>query len=468
MLKRYFTIFLLIRIVTDICLLICAWTCSYFLRFNSGLFTNLKGIPSLGRHIVLTIPIVGLCLLSCMCSGFYKHKIESRLADRFIDVLKTCFISGILASTFFYYLQAWPYSRILLAIFMALSFIVYILSPFITNTILRYLSKLNKNTHSYAVIGAGLNAQLLVRDLREMQWLGLSCAFFTENDPNLIGKKLLGIPVCGPVEDLFLLAKENNVEEVYLTSNGNEAQRAYPVLRELQSAGVIIRIIPDWGNLPSMKNTTIITIGSQALFSAGDSPLNCVSSILKEIFDRGIALLLLTILALPMLAISILIKLTSEGPVFFRQNRLGLDQKEFGILKFRTMRIDAEDEKGPQWARPLDDRCTRIGRWLRHLSIDELPQLINVIKGQMSLVGPRPERPVFSKQFSDEYKKYMLRHKVKTGMTGWAQIHGMRGSTSLRKRLLYDLYYVNNWSLGLDIWILLRTPWHIIKGENAY
>ena len=145
-----------------------------------------------------------------------------------------------------------------------------------------------------------------------------------------------------------------------------------------------------------------------------------------------------------------------------------MDQKEFKILKFRTMRTDAEKETGPQWSMAKDNRCTLIGKFLRKTSLDELPQLINVVSGQMSLIGPRPERPHFVKQFSEEYKKYMLRHKVKAGMTGWAQIHGFRGNTSLRKRLVYDLYYVRNWSFALDLWILLRTPWHIIKGENAH
>ena len=132
------------------------------------------------------------------------------------------------------------------------------------------------------------------------------------------------------------------------------------------------------------------------------------------------------------------------------------------------MTVDAANKSTPQWTNSNDSRRTLFGICLRKTSLDELPQLINVVKGQMSLVGPRPERPVFAKHFSEEYTKYMLRHKVKAGMTGWAQIHGLRGDTSLRKRLLYDLYYIRNWSFGLDIWILLLTPWHIIKGENAY
>jgi exopolysaccharide biosynthesis polyprenyl glycosylphosphotransferase len=169
-----------------------------------------------------------------------------------------------------------------------------------------------------------------------------------------------------------------------------------------------------------------------------------------------------------MVIIGLLIKLTSKGPVFYKQIRVGMDQKEFEMLKFRTMRVDAEKEDGPQWAKPDDPRRTAIGAWLRRGSLDELPQLINVIKGEMSLVGPRPERPCFVQQFSEEYKKYMLRHKLKAGMTGWAQVNGFRGDTSLKKRLQYDLYYIKNWSFWLDLRVLLLTPLRIIKSRNAY
>jgi exopolysaccharide biosynthesis polyprenyl glycosylphosphotransferase len=181
-----------------------------------------------------------------------------------------------------------------------------------------------------------------------------------------------------------------------------------------------------------------------------------------------VAFLLLVVFAVPMAIIALLIKLTSKGAVFYKQTRIGMDQRKFEMLKFRTMHINPEDQKTPKWTAENDSRRTGIGKFLRRTSIDELPQLINVLKGEMSLVGPRPEQPYFVEQFSENHRRYMLRHKVKAGMTGWAQIHGMRGDTSLRKRLVYDLYYVKNWSLALDLWILLRTPMHILKGENAY
>ena len=416
----------------------------------------------------LTLPVVLICYLGCLLSGLYKSKRAINTFVQLADIFKASLFGGLFVLVFFYYLQDTPYSRKLLTLFIVMLFLGLIFSHSLTMVIMQRLRARGHNLRYYAIIGAGQQAQQLVRDIEQMGWLGLKCAFFIDNNPANIGTELMGIPVQGPVEKLTELVKTNPIDEIYLALGGSEAQRAYPVLKLLQYAGVTIRIIPDWGDLASISDATVITIGSQVLFSAADSPLDGVNLLLKEAFDRLIALMLLTVFAVPMALIAALIKLTSKGPVFYKQVRMGMDQKEFEIFKFRTMITNAEKENGPQWSKHNDPRCTRIGAWLRHLSLDELPQLINVAKGQMSLVGPRPERPVFAKQFSEEYKDYMLRHKVKAGMTGWAQINGFRGDTSLRKRLLYDLYYVRNWSFGLDIWILLRTPWHIMKGENAH
>jgi len=468
MLKRYATFMSLFRSASDICVIGCIWLCVFYVRFHSEAFTTDAVIPDFKRHLILTLPIVLICYLGCLFTGLYKPKRVHSIFVQLADIFKASIFSGLFVLAFFYYLQDVPYSRKLLGLFVIMLFTGLFFSHLVTMVIMRRLRAKGYNLRYYAVIGAGQKGQQLVRDIEQIQWLGLRCVFFVDNNPNCIGTEILGIPVYGPVEKLTELVKTEIIDEVYLALDGNEAQKAYPILKNLQSTGITIRIIPDWGNLISISGATSITIGSQVLFSAADSPLNGVNVVLKEVFDRTIALILLAIFAVPMLLIAILIKLTSKGPIFYKQVRVGMGQKEFKMLKFRTMMVDAEKENGPQWARHDDSRRTLFGFWLRRNSLDELPQLINVVKGQMSLVGPRPERPVFAKQFSEEYKKYMLRHKVKAGMTGWAQINGFRGDTSVRKRLLYDLYYVRNWSFGLDMWILLRTPLHIIKGEYAY
>jgi len=468
MLKRYAAVFSLFRSIADLIIISVVWIGIYYLRFYSGLFSTTKGIPDFKNHLMLAPSVVCICYISCLWIGLNKSKRMESIFKQAGNLLKASFLSGVLVLAFFYYIRSEPYSRKLLALFIPMLFLGLSFSHLWIMVTLRSLRKKGYNLRYYAVIGAGKKGQQLVQDIESMGWLGLKCAFFVDDNPGLIGTELLGTPVYGPIMRVPEMVEAKNVDEVYLALGGNEAQRAYPILESLQYSGVTIRIIPNWGNLISMSEPAVVTIGSQLLFSAADSPLSGYKIIVKQMFDFVVSLLLLAVLSIPMLIIALLIKLTSKGPVFYRQSRVGLDRKDFQILKFRTMKDGAEEEGGPQWSKLNDSRCTPIGAWLRRTSLDEIPQLINVVKGQMSLVGPRPERPVFVKQFFEEHRKYMLRHKVKAGMTGWAQIHGFRGDTSLRKRLVYDLYYVRNWSFGLDLWILLRTPWHIIKGKNAH
>lgn len=468
MLRTYAAFFSLLRSVVDIVIIGSCWIIVYFVRFQSGFFRIDKGIPDLTRHLILTLPVVVICYFACFLIGLYEPKRTQNIFLQLVSILKACFYGGLIVLAFFYYLQDRPYSRTLLVLFAILLFIGLTFSHLFTMAIVRKLRSKGYNLRYYVVIGTGPKGQQLVRDIEQMEWLGLRCVFFIDNDPSYIGTELLGFPVYGPVAKLSEIIKTETIDEVYLALSGGEAQKVYPVLKALQSTGTTIRIIPDWGNLASIRNASVITIGSQILFSAADSSLSGAGIVVKEIFDRTAAILLLVIFAIPMGMIALLIKLSSKGPVFYKQMRMGMDQREFEILKFRTMKVDAEKQNGPQWSKRDDNRCTTFGRWLRRTSLDEVPQLINVVKGQMSMVGPRPERPYFVRQFSEEYRSYMLRHKVKSGMTGWAQIHGFRGDTSLRKRLVYDLYYVRNWSIALDLWILLCTPWHIIKGVNAH
>lgn len=390
------------------------------------------------------------------------------MSRQLIDTIKATILAALLLLAFLYYAESIPYSRKLLVLFIIMLLGGLIVSHLFTMYIMQHLRTKGYNLRYYVVVGAGKRGQHLVYDIEQAGWLGLKCRFFVDNNRRRIGTEILNVPVYGPIEKLAELVNPGEVDEVYLALSGADAQAAYPLLERLQALGVTVRIVPDWGNLTSISKPSVVTVGSQILFSAADSPLNGVNVVLKEIFDRVISTVLLIIFAIPIGIISVLIKMTTKGPVFYRQTRVGLDQKEFQILKFCTMTNDADREDDQPWTKANDPRCTTLGRWLRRASLDEILQLINVLKGEMSMVGPRPEQPLFVKQFSEDYTNYMLRHKVKAGMTGWAQVHGFRGNTSIRKRLQYDLYYVRNWSFGLDLWILLQTPWQVIKGRNAY
>jgi exopolysaccharide biosynthesis polyprenyl glycosylphosphotransferase len=204
------------------------------------------------------------------------------------------------------------------------------------------------------------------------------------------------------------------------------------------------------------------------VISLAESPIQGWNWVQKRTMDICLSASLLALAAMPFALIAALIKLTSKGSVFYEQERMGLDGKPFTIYKFRSMREDAEKETGPVWANPNDPRRTALGTILRRLSIDELPQLYNVLRGDMSLVGPRPERPNFVQKFKERIPQYMLRHKVKSGMTGWAQVNGWRGNTSIEKRIEHDLYYIENWTLGLDLKILWLTFSEVFLHRHAY
>lgn len=440
----------------------------YGLRFHVGWFDVPKGIPSVQRHVFLTWPVVAITCLCCLWAGLYKTQRTKPIWDVFSRACKATAMSILLILSVFYYLDDTPYSRALLAMFSVLLLGGLILSHFVVMIIVRNYRRRGYNRRHYVVVGAGEKGRQLVADIQKEGWLGLTCAFFVDDNINNVGKNLCGVPVYGPIEELCSFVDPAHIDEIYLALEGQEAEKAYSYLEKLQMLGITVRIVPNWGSLLSMQVPSVVIIGSQVLFSAADCPLEGLDMIIKDVFDRVMALMLLLILAIPMCFIALFVKLTSPGPIFYRQVRMGLDQIEFKMIKFRTMKIDSSEETSPSWTTQDDPRRTRIGVFLRKTSLDELPQLFNVLMGHMSLVGPRPERPVLVRSFAGDSKRYILRLKVKAGMTGWAQVHGLRGDTSLRKRLLYDLYYIRNWSLGLDFWILLMTPWHLLKGDNAY
>ena len=465
MLKRHFAVVNFMRISLDVLIIGILWNAVYYFRFYSGLFEH-SGIPSCLRHLLLTVPVVVILYLCRHWAGIYQSLRTEPAFRQFRRQVESILLGYMFIVLFLYYSEKTPYTRTLLVLFLFALLAGLLASHSVLVLILHWTRSKGKNLRHYGIIGTGKNAIKLLRDIEACSSFGLRCSFLIDNKPQLDGKTIAGIPVHGNIEKLPDLAKETGIDEIYLAVRGPETASVYPYLSELQSKGVTVRILPDWGPLAQMNRPSTITIGSSVLFTASESPLTGMNIILKDIIDRFVSFVLLSLFSVPMLIIAAIVKLSGEGSVLYRQERIGMDNQPFEILKFRTMRPQQDNPLG--WTVKNDPRRTIIGKFLRPMSLDELPQLINVLKGQMSLVGPRPEQPHFTKKFSDEYKKYMFRHKVKAGLTGWAQIHGFRGDSSLRKRTQYDLYYVRNWSIWLDLLIIMRTPFHILKRKNAY
>jgi Undecaprenyl-phosphate glucose phosphotransferase len=314
------------------------------------------------------------------------------------------------------------------------------------------------------IVGTGRVARKTARALRHASWMGIRTVGFVEDNPS---RWAADLQILGTTADLPDLVAKHRVEHVFIALPLNRHAEARKVFEVLAQSLVEVRLVLDVPNLAGLSLTTA-NLDGLPVIGLRESPHFGLNLVVKRVMDVALSLVGLIVLS-PMLAtVAAVVKLSSRGPVFYRQERCGLNGKPFPMLKFRTMRVDAESQTGPVWAIKDDPRRTRLGSFLRSTSLDEFPQLINVLKGDMSLVGPRPERPVFIRQFSQTIPNYMARHCVKAGVTGWAQVHGWRGNTSLRKRLQYDLYYITHWSPFLDIRILWMTVFRGLLNRNAY
>ena len=314
------------------------------------------------------------------------------------------------------------------------------------------------------IVGTGRTGRLVAKTISGNKWTGLEAVGFVDK-PSEIEPTVL--PRLGTVEKLPQVVEEHDIDHVFVALPLARYAELPGVYAALSNVFVEVQLVPDVSNLAGMK-LRMLDVDNVSFLELRRNPHRGWPSIVKRATDLIIGSAALVFLSPLFLLLAVGVKLSSPGPVFFRQARAGLGGRSFSMLKFRTMRLDAEKETGPVWTKPNDGRCTRLGRIMRRWSLDELPQLLNVLAGEMSLVGPRPERNVFIEKFRRQLPGYCQRHQVKAGMTGWAQVNGWRGNTSLRHRLRCDLYYIANWSLWLDLHILLLTLWRGIRSPHAY
>jgi Undecaprenyl-phosphate glucose phosphotransferase len=316
------------------------------------------------------------------------------------------------------------------------------------------------------IAGAGDLGRMVADKVLEHRELGFKLLGFIDDRAtgDQIGYR--GLPLLGTLPEAAEIIRREHIDHLYVALPLEEHVKMLGLVEITNREGVDLHVVPDLLQFIALR-ARLENLDGVPIISLNDVPLKGFNSILKRMIDIAISGTVLLAISLPFALIAFLIKRTSRGPVFYTQERMGLDGKAFQVLKFRSMYEGAEDETGPVWARDNDPRCTVVGRWLRRFDLDELPQLWNVVRGDMSIVGPRPERPYFVEQFKHRIPQYMLRHKVKAGITGWAQVNGWRGNTSLEKRIEYDLYYIENWSVGLDIKIMWLT---VLKGiqKHAY
>jgi exopolysaccharide biosynthesis polyprenyl glycosylphosphotransferase len=440
-------------ILSDIIAIVLAANVTFWLRFHSGLMAAPKGIPAYNKYLVIIPFLLLLHIIHFSYQGYYKVKLRrNRLDDLFLVLLNTI-VTAFLVLLIISYFKSYRFvdfeiSHVYLLTYIPFAIFFLFCQRLVVFGLFRKVYLKRNGVSRVLIAGTGDIAALTAEKLKKYSHFGIEISGFLDTE------KKDGI--LGTFDDLENVVKSHSITDLVIALPSSAYETTLKLIETANNLLIEIRLVPDILQMASLK-VGMEHIEGIPIINLGDIPLQGWQWLFKRIFDFSFSLVGLILLLPVFLIIYLLIKLTSRGPVFYTQTRVGLDGKHFRIIKFRTMIRDAEKDTGAIWSPPDDVRVTKVGRVLRKLSIDELPQLFNVLSGTMSLVGPRPERPELVEKFKQNIPKYMLRHSVKTGMTGWAQVHGLRGNTPLDKRIEFDIYYIQNWSFKLDLEILWRT-----------
>jgi Undecaprenyl-phosphate glucose phosphotransferase len=441
-----------------------AWLGAYYIRFHSGWLPLHQPPTDVGLYWANLPLVLLLAAVSYRMTGQYAIDRLRRLREEVVGVLRgTALLSLVVLATIFFRHDIGE-SRLTMLLFSALTTVGLLTARRLSWAAIRTLRRHGYNQSFCLIVGSGRVARKTARALRKASWMGIKNVGFVEDRANRLCNDL---DLLGGFADLPDLVRKYNVRHVFIALPMGRYDDARRVFNTLSQSLVEVRLVADVPNLAGLTLTTT-NLDGLPVIGLRESPHFGLNVVVKRVMDFILSLVALVLLSPLMLLIAALVKLTSPGPVFYRQERCGLNGRVFDMLKFRSMRVDAEQHTGAVWARKDDSRRTPLGAFLRQTSLDELPQLINVLRGDMSLVGPRPERPVFIHRFARTIPNYMARHCVKAGITGWAQVHGWRGNTSLRKRLQYDLYYITHWTPWLDLRILWMTLARGLVHKNAY
>jgi exopolysaccharide biosynthesis polyprenyl glycosylphosphotransferase len=458
------SIYLLVDAIASNLAMLAAW----FLRFNVQVIPVTKGEQDFSMYIRL-LPVVTIVFpLAFAVQGLYRVSHARRKTEEWLSVA----IGSVVATVVFSGVLLWVrpgnpdvfYSRATLGIFTVCAMLFVVLGRAIVRGAVEWRHRTGRDLDRVLIAGNGDLARAVVERIRGHRELGLRIVGYLRNGD---ASEIPGLHCYGSIDDAERVIAQNEIDHVFVALPHASSETMVALLDRLVRTAVSIHVVPDLLQFMVLRSR-VEDIDGLPTINLSETRLEGWSLLVKRGLDLLVAIASLIVFSPAMIAIAIAIWIEDRGPIFYRQVRMGLDGKPFEIFKFRSMKVGAENETGAKWAERDDPRRTRVGRLIRAWSLDELPQLFNVVVGDMSLVGPRPERPQFVEQFRAEYPHYMLRHKVRAGITGWAQVHGWRGNTSIHMRIEHDLYYIENWSLMLDLKILFMTLIHGLRHENAY
>ena len=463
MLKRHQEVFRTSIILADLCLIAASWIAAYVVRFFT-VFASPQGVPDALPYNQLLLLILPLWYVLFRQQGLYDARRSAHPWSEPLSILRasTLGVAVLVGVSFFAYVHL---SRSVVVIFFALATVSVSACRLSIRALLRVLRRRGYNLRYALVVGEGPPAEAAIERFAAHPEMGVRVVGVLDSQGHR--GRIAGLPVLGAFGDLHREVSQRRIDQVIVALPAAISHRAEEILEALDHETVTVRIVPDLPQIFRLRSS-VEDLDGLAMVALRESPFIGWAAVQKRVFDIVVSGIGLLLAAPVLLLIAAAVWATSGRPIFYRQERMGLDGKLFSMWKFRTMATNAEDGSGPRWASPDDPRRTPLGPILRGTSLDELPQLWNVLRGDMSLVGPRPERPVFIEEFRREIPGYMLRHKVKAGVTGWAQVNGWRGDTCLNERVDHDIYYIENWSLGLDVRILVLTLWRGMVHRNAY
>ena len=457
----------LILVLMDVAVISISLAISWWLRFKTTMFGPIGGhLPLQDYLFFLILAIIPVYLILYFSFGLYKpRRTYKTIFSEATQIIKVNIVAFVVLVAILFIINEPNFSRIMLFLLGITSSVFGIIERFIVRSFLKRIRINNRNLKHILIVGDNDLAFTFARKIRNNPYLGFDISGFLGRS-NRVGMEIEGSKIIGSFQDLDKVLDNNNYDRVVLAIPLKYYYKINELVESCERVGIKAEIIPDYiryfpaqPSVDMIEDIPIINIRYVPLDDA-------FNKVIKLFSDYIIAIIAIIITSPIMILTAIAIKLTSPGPIIFKQERIGFHGKPFEMYKFRSMRVQSPNEEKSEWTTRDDPRKTKVGDFIRKTSIDELPQFFNVLKGDMSVVGPRPERPYFVDEFRKEIPKYMVKHQVRPGITGWAQIHGCRGDTSIKKRIKYDIEYVENWHIGLDIGIMIKTV--VKKNPNAY
>lgn len=454
-----------LQVLIDAFVLLFSYVAAWVIKFQ--IISSDDGALSL-RTYMIALPITVLVYLGLyyLFSLYTPKRVQGRRLELW-NIVKANTVGIALFLGVLYLIKMMHFSREMLFIFYVINICLEAIARNLIRYFLRSMRRKGYNLKHIVLVGYSRAAEEYIdRILENPQW-GYKIRGILD-DHIEAGTEYKGIKVLGKIDNLMIILPENRLDEIAITLGLNEYARLEEIVNLCEKSGVHTKFIPDYNQIIPTKPYTEDILGLPVINIRHVPLTNTFYAAMKRVMDIAGAICAIILFSPIMMFSVIMIKLTSPGPLIFKQERVGLHNHTFMMYKFRSMDVQPPEKEKTKWTVKDDPRVTNFGKFMRKTSIDELPQLFNVLKGEMSLVGPRPERPFFVEKFKEEIPRYMIKHQVRPGLTGWAQVNGYRGNTSIRKRIEYDLYYIENWTLGLDVKILFLTIFKGFINKNAY